>query len=336
MQITLENYSEFLGRIQQKIGQTRRNIVKLVNRQKVEMSWEVGKEIEEHLAGRPKADYGEEFFKKLSQDTLIEKSTLYQMRAFYKAYPQLPVSADSHNILSWSHYRNLIAIKDDRTRQEIENLTIQMGLGTNKLQQEIKKLKIGQGVFAENNLNKTSPLKVSRGRIFNYKMSSSDEIDLGFNIFKEFKKGSLKSEIVEDAIVEVIKKEEEYSLKDSNLKSTQLHTYKAQLERVVDGDTIRVKLDLGFQIKHREILRLAKINAPESKTASGKKSTQFLKNILEKAPFLIIKTNKTDIYGRYIADVFIGKENQNDPQKVADEGIYLSQLLLDKGLAERY
>jgi len=43
------------------------------------------------------------------------------------------------------------------------------------------------------------------------------------------------------------------------------------------------------------------------------------------------RTNQTDIYGRYVADVFFDKEI-SDSQLVAENGIYLNQLLLDRGL----
>jgi endonuclease YncB( thermonuclease family) len=60
-----------------------------------------------------------------------------------------------------------------------------------------------------------------------------------------------------------------------------------------------------------------------------------LKKILSGAKFLIVKTNKTDIYGRYVADVFFDKNRkETDPQKISDSGVYLNQLLLDRGLAE--
>ena len=59
-----------------------------------------------------------------------------------------------------------------------------------------------------------------------------------------------------------------------------------------------------------------------------------LKDILKDVEFLIIKTNKTDIYGRYIADVFFSENGEIDEQKVADEGVYLNQKLLDLGAAE--
>ena len=122
--------------------------------------------------------------------------------------------------------------------------------------------------------------------------------------------------------------------KKSNLDSEQLHTYKAYLDRVVDGDTINVTLDLGFKIRHKEILRLAKINSPEAETFEGKKSSDELKKILAEVPFLIVKTNKTDIYGRYVADVFLAGKGETDAGKVAEEGVYLNQLLIDSGAAE--
>ena len=135
-------------------------------------------------------------------------------------------------------------------------------------------------------------------------------------------------------MVESVKNGEKISLKKSKLNSDQLHTYKAYLDRVVDGDTIHVTLDLGFKIRHKEILRLAKINAPEAETFEGKKSSDALKKILAEVPFLIVKTNKTDIYGRYVADVFLAGKNETDSEKVASEGVYLNQLLIDLGVAE--
>ena len=47
--------------------------------------------------------------------------------------------------------------------------------------------------------------------------------------------------------------------------------YQASLERVVDGDTIDVTLDLGFNVKlHKQRCRLAGIDTPESRTRNLK------------------------------------------------------------------
>ena len=137
-------------------------------------------------------------------------------------------------------------------------------------------------------------------------------------------------------VVRSSKKGEKFSLQKTDPQPRQLHTYKAYLERVVDGDTIHVVLDLGFKIQHREILRLAKINAPEAETFEGAQSKKVLEKILQDVPFLIVKTNKTDIYGRYIADVFLAKGTKDDPKKIASEGEYLNQRLVDEGAAGVY
>ena len=52
------------------------------------------------------------------------------------------------------------------------------------------------------------------------------------------------------------------------------YTFFAELDRVVDGDTIVVDADLGFFIKLNVKLRLAGINAPDIKTETGKGDEQ--------------------------------------------------------------
>ena len=45
-----------------------------------------------------------------------------------------------------------------------------------------------------------------------------------------------------------------------------MYTYKATLDRVIDGDTIDVNIDLGFDISVNKRVRFAGINTPESRT----------------------------------------------------------------------
>ena len=45
-----------------------------------------------------------------------------------------------------------------------------------------------------------------------------------------------------------------------------MYTYKAILDRVVDGDTIDAHIDLGFDITIHKRIRLAGIDTPESRT----------------------------------------------------------------------
>ena len=45
-----------------------------------------------------------------------------------------------------------------------------------------------------------------------------------------------------------------------------MYEYAAKIDRVVDGDTVDVTLDLGFSIRYQARVRLLGINAPESRT----------------------------------------------------------------------
>jgi len=330
MQIALKNYKNLLQKVQKIISQTKQNIVTNVNREKVVMSWQIGKEVDEYLLENDQEKHHKELFAELEKDTAIASRALYQMRRFYKAYPTLP---KAENNLNWSHYRNLSAIASKETRQRLENLASVENIGSNKLSSKIARIKSKAKKRREKNeVKKITKLSVRRGRLFTYKIVTSDHsgktlVDCGFNIFTEIKT-SLKAD---GATVESAKKGDTFSLKKSAAKPQQLHTYKAFLDRVVDGDTLHVTLDLGFKIEHKIILRLAKINAAEIDADEGKKSAAALQEILKDVKFLIVKTNKTDVYGRFVADVFFGEGSE---QEVADSGVYLNQLLFDRGLVE--
>jgi micrococcal nuclease len=60
-----------------------------------------------------------------------------------------------------------------------------------------------------------------------------------------------------------------------------IYTVPARLVRVVDGDTLRVDLDLGWGVfMLDEPIRLARINAPEMSTPEGVEARDFLTSIL--------------------------------------------------------
>ena len=68
-----------------------------------------------------------------------------------------------------------------------------------------------------------------------------------------------------------------------------MYEYKCTVDRVVDGDTIDVTLDLGFSVLYKTRVRLYGIDTPESRTrnkdekARGKMSAMFLKMAIEDA-----------------------------------------------------
>lgn len=101
-----------------------------------------------------------------------------------------------------------------------------------------------------------------------------------------------------------------------------------QVLRVVDGDTIDVDIDLGFDISFTSRVRLAGIDTPESRTTDkrekvlGLEVKQRLKEILSKSSSLVIRTEKpdsTEKYGRILGWLFIdGAEKSINEGLIAD------------------
>ena len=85
-----------------------------------------------------------------------------------------------------------------------------------------------------------------------------------------------------------------------------MYTYKAKLQRVVDGDTIDATIDLGFDVFVKKRIRFAGINAPESRTrdleekAMGLEAKDHITGMLEGADKLIVRTEKEGKYGRML------------------------------------
>jgi len=87
-----------------------------------------------------------------------------------------------------------------------------------------------------------------------------------------------------------------------------------EVKGVVDGDTIDVIIDLGFDILFSSRVRLAGIDTPESRTtdklekALGLESKEYLKKQLKDAKSIVIRTekmNSSEKYGRILGWLYI-------------------------------
>jgi len=111
-----------------------------------------------------------------------------------------------------------------------------------------------------------------------------------------------------------------------------------KINRVVDGDTIDVTIDLGFDLYKKERVRVAGVDTPEKRTrnleekALGLDATHWLKDKLEGAidgdDELTIRTElKGGVgkYGRLLGWLYVG-----------DEEISLNELMIQEGYAWAY
>ena len=96
-----------------------------------------------------------------------------------------------------------------------------------------------------------------------------------------------------------------------------MYTYKAKLDRVVDGDTVDANIDLGFDITIHKRIRLAGIDTPESRTrdleekARGLASKDKLIELLGDGDF-ILESKEVGKYGRVLGTLHIDDMNIND------------------------
>ncbi len=193
------NYKAILNEIQKLIFQTENNIVRNVTRQKVEMAWKIGKEINKNLFENDKDESGRKLIERLEKDVGIRKTVLYKMRNFYKTYPKIPKDDER---LNWSHYRILSEIKKSDERKYLENLVKQNGWNDCDLQEEMNKIKSqlvvknkvsnleekkNLVIQKENVVQKITP---TRGKLFSYQIVKIEGVadfffDCGFGVLKK-------------------------------------------------------------------------------------------------------------------------------------------------------
>lgn len=92
---------------------------------------------------------------------------------------------------------------------------------------------------------------------------------------------------------------------------TPVYVYAAVVASVIDGDTIRCSVDLGFSTWTRQVFRLKDVLAPEVvgvERASGLRVKSFVSSILPIGTSVMVQTFKPlgvrDKYGRYVARIW--------------------------------
>ena len=96
-----------------------------------------------------------------------------------------------------------------------------------------------------------------------------------------------------------------------------MYTYKARLDRVVDGDTVDAHIDLGFDISVHKRIRLAGIDSPESRTrdleekARGLASKDRLIDLLKYGEFTL-ESKEVGKYGRVLGVLLVNDLNINE------------------------
>ncbi len=117
-----------------------------------------------------------------------------------------------------------------------------------------------------------------------------------------------------------------------------MYTYNIELLRVVDGDTVDAKIDLGFDVSVKKRIRLAGIDTPESRTrdieekAKGLAAKDRVKQLLEGCENITLKSHGVGKFGRCLGEIFL--DMVDGQEKITLES--LNELLIKEGHAVEY
>tara|TARA_R100000951_G_C2603725_1_gene168963 strand:- start:177 stop:608 length:432 start_codon:yes stop_codon:yes gene_type:complete len=109
--------------------------------------------------------------------------------------------------------------------------------------------------------------------------------------------------------------------------------YRATVVRVVDGDTIRLDIDLGFDIVlNNQSVRLYRVDTPECRTrdlkekAAGLLAKSVVKGFVDQGSKVVIKTSldTKGKFGRILGTI------------ITDEGVNINEHLINNNYAVEY
>lgn len=88
---------------------------------------------------------------------------------------------------------------------------------------------------------------------------------------------------------------------------TPAYRYRCDLVRVIDADTLVLRVDLGFHCAITIPVRIHGVDAPELRTTAGDEAKAFVVRLLELNPVLVIESYKDQqTFARWVADVYVG------------------------------
>jgi len=221
---------------------------------------------------------------RLSEDLKMDLPLLYRIKQFSQLWPDEVPVLEGHPTLSWSHFVEMISIKDPKERDYYFKEASTEGWSRDTLRKAIEK-----------------------------------------DLFKVSKQKQLPA-----------------GQPGLERPDNPLHVYKAIVEKVVDGDTLLVRIDLGFEVWVNQRTRFRGINTAEiirNGVPAGdvpdraEQAKQFVEEKLKGVEFVVIKTYKTDMYGRYVSDIFYHPTIKKK-EEVYEKGFFLNSELLAEELAD--
>lgn len=109
------------------INKSNKIVYRNINITLIERNWLIGKRIDQEILSSRKEDYGKEIINNLSifltnkYGKGFDYRNLYFYLKFYQMFPNILNSLSSKSLLTWTHYRILLQINDEKARKWYEN-----------------------------------------------------------------------------------------------------------------------------------------------------------------------------------------------------------------------
>jgi predicted nuclease of restriction endonuclease-like (RecB) superfamily len=133
------------GDVTSLIERARGRVVATVNAELTMLYWGIGTRIREDVLGRARGDYGEQIIQRLASRLTARygrgysKQTLLRMIGFAEIYPEAEIVSTLLRQLTWSHFLQLIALKDADERRFYETLVAREHWSVRALSQQIRR-----------------------------------------------------------------------------------------------------------------------------------------------------------------------------------------------------
>jgi len=215
---TVDAYTTALADVIELMEAARRASARSVNAIMTATYWEIGRRIcELEQGGQSRAEYGKQIIERLAKDLSdrlgrgFQKTNLFQMRAFYLAYPHNIGPTFSTDALSpeifqtlsgkfplpWSHYVKLLSVKSPEARAFYEAEALQGGWSVRQLARQIN-----TQYYERTLLSRNKAAMIEKGRITHPEDRVTPEEELKDPFVLEFL--DLKDEYSENDLEEAL------------------------------------------------------------------------------------------------------------------------------------
>ena len=337
--LIMNTYSALRDEVAQVLASGKERARQAVEREKARTYWEVGGLIQGHLlANKDRADYGKQLVPRLAKAVGISERILFESLRFHRTFPILHARAE----LTWNHYRMLMKIPEEADRYLFAKEADRQGWSSRELAAQIQAGSLPSKSVQQPQKGPITRLQAKRGHPFIYRLIEAPggrglRLDLGFGILLQRPLDRLDNP-EQGTFVEAVRGPGEVepvfrlrTIRDRRA----FYSYRAYVERVIDGDTIWLDVDCGFQVWSRQKVRLRGIDTPELRTREGQEARAFVASALSENMSVAITTTKPDKYDRYLADLFY-LHRKGTAEDALRNGRFLNGELLKKGYAKRH